>query len=113
RSTLFPYTPLFRSELSMPIGRVPTARRILGCADFARQLVPLLVQASLEASRPHPAYRRDGPLGLSLDLTGDFDHTSPTHGQLPRMERAAAPRVARQARQRQAREAPLRQAHRP
>ena len=56
-----PYAPevlrLRRHELSMSVGRVPTARRILGCADFARKLLPLLVQASLEASRPRRPYR--------------------------------------------------------
>lgn len=48
---------LRRHELCMSVGRVPTARRILGCADFARKLLPLLVQASLEASRPRRPYR--------------------------------------------------------
>jgi hypothetical protein len=56
-----PYAPetlrLRRRELCISVGRIPTARRILGCADFARKLLPLLVQASLEASRPRQPYR--------------------------------------------------------
>src|SRR3712207_8295747 len=59
RSTLFPYTTLFRSTLPGPLPRLPAAGSCTGCASAGTPLLPCLLCSHLfKESFPDLAHHR-------------------------------------------------------